>query len=240
MHNSSEVSVLGRRSSLCSYRGLSTSIYRTALLLPSITRRIDDFLIVKELNAQFFANMILEQHLLSAVFAPSATFETDYERLELLGEVGPILIVHNAHTMMQGDSFLKYFSSVYVFVFNPALSEGALHKARQHIISNKVLTQCGLSIGLPSYIQGKTFSCKLWQPPNFTVQDVSPQHLGGSNNVTSSSGNGGIANDTKTQPPVNDTNSSTTQLTSHSKTKHKAPDDNITQWLGDKVERVFH
>jgi endoribonuclease Dicer len=48
---------------------------------------------VKELNAQFFANMILEQHLLSAVFAPSATFETDYERLELLGEVDPILLL---------------------------------------------------------------------------------------------------------------------------------------------------
>ncbi|KAG1820277.1 uncharacterized protein BJ212DRAFT_1266415 [Suillus subaureus] len=203
---------------LCGKCTIPASIYRTALLLPSITRRIDDFLIVKELNAQFFANMILEQHLLSAVFAPSATFETDYERLELLG-----------------DSFLKYFSSVYVFVFNPALSEGALHKARQHIISNKVLTQCGLSIGLPSYIQGKTFSYKLWQPPNFTVQDVSMQHLGRSNDFTSSSGNGGMTIDTQTQAPVNDTNASTMLSTSQSKTKHKAPDDNITQWLGDKT-----
>ncbi|KAG2369893.1 hypothetical protein BDR07DRAFT_1447280 [Suillus spraguei] len=197
---------------------LSTSTYRTALLLPSITRRIDDFLVVKELNAQFFANMILEQHLLSAVFAPSATFETDYERLELLG-----------------DSFLKYFSSVYVFVFNPALSEGALHKARQHIISNKVLTQCGLSIGLPSYIQGKTFSYKLWQPPNFTVQDLASQHPGRSNDLTSSSGNGGMAIDTKAQTPVNDANASTIHSSSQSKTKYKSPDDNITQWLGDKT-----
>lgn len=202
---------------LCGKCTIPASIYRTALLLPSITRRIDDFLIVKELNAQFFANMILEQHLLSAVFAPSATFETDYERLELLG-----------------DSFLKYFSSVYVFVFNPALSEGALHKARQHIISNKVLTQCALSIGLPSYIQGKTFSYKLWQPPNFTVQDLSLQHLGRSNDLTSSSGNGGMAIDTMTQAPVNDINASM-HSTSQSKMKHKAPDDNITQWLGDKT-----
>jgi endoribonuclease Dicer len=184
--------------------------------------------------------MILEQHLLSAVFAPSATFETDYERLELLGEFYPIFTVHSAHAIMQGDSFLKYFSSVYVFVFNPALSEGALHKARQHIISNKVLTRCGLSIGLPSYIQGKTFSYKLWQPPNFTIQDVSPQLFGRSSNLTSSGGNGRIANDTKTQAPVNDTNASTVHSTPQSKTKHKATDDNITQWLGDKVEMVFH
>ncbi|KAG1753945.1 uncharacterized protein EDB91DRAFT_1287021 [Suillus paluster] len=203
---------------LCGKCTIPASIYRTALLLPSITRRIDDFLIVKELNAQFFANAILEQHLLSAVFAPSATFETDYERLELLG-----------------DSFLKYFSSVYVFVFNPALSEGALHKARQHIISNKVLTQCGLSIGLPSYIQGKTFSYKLWQPPNFTVQnvqDVSPQHPGRSNNVTPSGDN---AIDTKAQASVDDTNASIIHLTSQSKAKQKAHDDGITQWLGDKT-----
>lgn len=36
--------------------------------------------------------MILEQHLLSAIFAPSATFETDYERLELFGEIPSMLM----------------------------------------------------------------------------------------------------------------------------------------------------
>ncbi|OJA16985.1 hypothetical protein AZE42_00577 [Rhizopogon vesiculosus] len=206
---------------LCGKCAIPASIYRTVLLLPSITRRIDDFLIVKELNTQFFANMILEQHLLSAVFAPSATFETDYERLELFG-----------------DSFLKYFSSVYVFVFNPALSEGALHKARQHLISNKVLRQCGLAIGLPSYIQGKTFSYKLWQPPNFTVQNVSLQHLGRSNNVAPSSGDGEMAIDpspSKTQAPVDDTNVPAIHPASQPQPRPNTLDDNITQWLGDKT-----
>ena len=48
-------------------------------------RRIDDLLLIKELNAKFFDHMILEQHLHEAVSPPSAAIEYDYERLELLG-----------------------------------------------------------------------------------------------------------------------------------------------------------
>jgi len=143
---------------------------------------------------------------------------------------------------MQGDSFLKYFSSVYVFVFNPALSEGALHKARQHLISNKVLRQCGLAIGLPAYIQGKTFSYKLWQPPNFTVQGISLQHPERSNDVALSGGDGEVATDpspSKTQTPVDDTNAPAMPLPSRPQPRANTFDDNITQWLGDKVKRIF-
>lgn len=62
------------------------STLRTALLLPSITRRIDDLLLVKELNAKFFEHSIIEHHLHAAVSAPAAGNEFDYERLELLGK----------------------------------------------------------------------------------------------------------------------------------------------------------
>lgn len=64
---------------------LCLSTFRTALLLPSITRRIEDLLLVKELNASFFDHSISEYHLHSAISAPSASVEFDYERLELLG-----------------------------------------------------------------------------------------------------------------------------------------------------------
>ena len=62
------------------------SAYRTSLLLPSLLRRLDDLLLVKELNAKFFDHSIVESHLHAAVSSPSATVEVDYERLELLGE----------------------------------------------------------------------------------------------------------------------------------------------------------
>jgi endoribonuclease Dicer len=61
------------------------STLRTALLLPSITRRLDDVLLVKELNAKFFDHSITEQLLHAAISTPAAGMEFDYERLELLG-----------------------------------------------------------------------------------------------------------------------------------------------------------
>lgn len=68
-----------------------------------------------------------------------------------------------------GDAFLKYLSSVYVFVTNPSLSEGNLHVSRQKIISNKSLLSHASRIGMPAYIQSKVFAYKAWQPPNFRV-----------------------------------------------------------------------
>jgi endoribonuclease Dicer len=65
---------------------MSDSTLRTAFLLPSIMRRIDDLLLVKELNAKFFEHSIVEHHLHAAISAPAAGNEFDYERLELLGE----------------------------------------------------------------------------------------------------------------------------------------------------------
>jgi len=64
---------------------------------------------------------------------------------------------------------LKYLSSIYVFVMNPAQHEGALHIARQRIISNRSLLQNATRVGLPQFIQAKPFTVKPWQPPNFAV-----------------------------------------------------------------------
>jgi endoribonuclease Dicer len=54
-------------------------------------------------------------------------------------------------------------------VTNPAQTEGALHVARQRIISNKALLHNAARTGLPSFIQARPFSLRMWQPPNFTV-----------------------------------------------------------------------
>ncbi|KAF8974226.1 hypothetical protein BDZ97DRAFT_3979 [Flammula alnicola] len=137
---------------LCAKFTLSASTLWTAMLLPSIMRRINDLLLVKELDARFFDHAVREDLLHIAICAPSAGLEYDYERLELLG-----------------DAFLKYLSSIYVFVTNPSLTEGALHVARQKIISNKSLLQHSTRVGLPAYIQSKVFAYKAWQPPNFRV-----------------------------------------------------------------------
>ncbi|EGO27424.1 hypothetical protein SERLADRAFT_446652 [Serpula lacrymans var. lacrymans S7.9] len=140
---------------LCAKLTIPASTLRTALLLPSISRRIDDILIVKELNAKFFNHHITEELLLAAISTPSAGFDYDYERLEVLG-----------------DAFLKYLSSIYVFVTNPAKNEGALHVSRQQIISNKALLKTACTVGLPPFIQSRPFSYKVWQPPNFSLVSI--------------------------------------------------------------------
>ncbi|KAF8591451.1 ribonuclease III [Ramaria rubella] len=137
---------------LCCRLTIPASTLRMALLLPSITRRLEDILLVKELNAKFFDHCIMEHLLHTAVSAPSASVEFDYERLELLG-----------------DAYLKYLSSVYLFVTNPTQHEGALHIARQRIISNRSLLKNADRSGLPQYIQSKPFTSKAWQPPNFRI-----------------------------------------------------------------------
>ncbi|KAF9534830.1 hypothetical protein CPB83DRAFT_901776 [Crepidotus variabilis] len=137
---------------LCAKFTVPASTMKTAMLLPSIMRRVDDLLLVKEMNARFFDHAVRDDLLHNALCAPSAGLEYDYERLELLG-----------------DAFLKYLASVYVFVTNPSLSEGALHVARQKIISNRSLLFHAGRIGMPAYIQSKVFAYKAWQPPNFRV-----------------------------------------------------------------------
>jgi hypothetical protein len=109
-------------------------------------------LLVTELNAALFDHSIEGHHLHAAISAPSACAELDYERLELLG-----------------DAYLKYLSSIYLFVTNPAQHEGALHSARLRIISNKALFLNAESVGLAPYIQAKPLAPRQWSPPNFTV-----------------------------------------------------------------------
>ncbi|KAJ7228751.1 hypothetical protein GGX14DRAFT_346266 [Mycena pura] len=140
---------------LCLKFSIPASTFRTALLFPSISRRLDSFLLVKELNARFFNHQISENLLDMAITTPSTRMEYDYERLELLG-----------------DAFLKYLASIYVFVNEPSGKEGALHLARQHIISNQTLFSKFDSVGLPLYIQANPFGIKSWQPPNFETSET--------------------------------------------------------------------
>ncbi|KAG8808333.1 hypothetical protein FRC19_005970, partial [Serendipita sp. 401] len=69
---------------LCSKFTIPASTMRTLSLIPSIMKRVDDTLLVRELNAMYFYNEIDPSALQAAITAPSAGLETDYERLELL------------------------------------------------------------------------------------------------------------------------------------------------------------
>ncbi len=75
-----------------------------------------------------------------------------------------------------GDAYLKYLSSVYLFVTFPTQSEGALHVSRQRIISNRSLLRNSVRCGLPQYIQSKALAIKVWAPPNFHIYHPPKPH----------------------------------------------------------------
>ncbi|TDL29625.1 ribonuclease III [Rickenella mellea] len=226
---------------LCAKFTIPASTFRTALLLPSILRRLDDILLVKELNSKFFDHSILEHELHAAISAPSSAVDVDYERLELLG-----------------DAYLKYLSSIYLFVTNPSEHEGALHVSRQRIISNRSLLRNADRSGLPQFIQSKPFTTKLWAPPNFEVyrlprvvvrNDEIPKEEGeivelNAHNDTAAPFGGVTHPDSKTelhgdaqlplQPPVLNDGTSLQDKPSKASKKRSGGDDTV-QWLGDKA-----
>lgn len=91
-------------------------------------------------------------------------------------------------------------------------------------------------IGLPQYIQSKPFSHKLWYPPNFTIDPLS---LSTSADPAGSGDEIGFAADAlqgKQDPASQDEDTNACNV---SKKKKKLRDENVTQWLGDKVPEGY-
>ncbi|KAF9820990.1 hypothetical protein IEO21_00967 [Rhodonia placenta] len=186
---------------------IPASVFRTILLVPSILKRIDDQLLVKELNMLFFRRTIQESALLTALTPPSASVQFDYERLELFG-----------------DALLKYVASIYCFVTMPGVRENALHVARQDIISNKALLAGAVRAGLPPYIQSKPFVIKTWQPTPMAAADA----VAGATSRTETQVGASI------QQNVPGGESSQASKVKRGK-KQRQQDEQDTQWLGDKT-----
>lgn len=89
-------------------------------------------------------------------------------------------------------------------------------------------------IGLPQYVQSKAFSHKLWNPPNFTVDPLSLS------TVADPAGSGDEIDVTVDvlqgkQDSVSQDEDKNASNVSKKKKKKKLRDENVTQWLGDKV-----
>lgn len=147
-----------------------------------------------------------------------------------------------------GDAYLKYLSSIYLFVTNPNQHEGILHIARQKIISNRALLVNADKSGLPQYIQSKVFMPKLWVPQGFKVNRPPIKST-----VKAEGGDGDVkmkiepvepdkipspsedeANDDKLAVAIKDKKPKTAILDAQSAQK-KAWYDDDHLWLGDKV-----
>ncbi|KAJ8501426.1 hypothetical protein ONZ51_g579 [Trametes cubensis] len=197
---------------------IPASTFRTLWLIPSIMTRIDSYLLVKELDAKLFHLSIHEQQLLVALSTRAAWTESNYERLEFLG-----------------DAFLKVIASNFLYVTMPNAGEGALHNARQSIIGNKILHDCAMRVGICPYIQHKRFVPKLWQPPHTPgAPSTGAQSQQQDQSHTAGKGGDDVDEDVEMADAESSEGNGAKGKQKRSK-KQRQMDGQNTLWMGDKI-----
>ncbi|RUS20581.1 putative dicer-like protein [Endogone sp. FLAS-F59071] len=135
----------------CQKLSISASVFRSALLLPSLLMRMDAYLGVQEFRAAH--GLHIDDHwLLEAFTTPSAHMEKNYERLETLG-----------------DSILKLIVTIHVYIRFPGKHEGQLHSKRARVVCNRALYKSAVDLHLFERILSKPFIRRSWRPPRFTT-----------------------------------------------------------------------
>ncbi|KFY33349.1 hypothetical protein V494_07693 [Pseudogymnoascus sp. VKM F-4513 (FW-928)] len=121
-----------------------------SLLIPSILHRLWRKALVLELHSTVFENQgfLNLDYLITATNAPSANEDSNYQRLEFIG-----------------DSVLKYLVCLNLYANNPSWPEGYLSRAKDQDVSNSRLSRAALTVGLDRYIVTKTFTARKWSPP---------------------------------------------------------------------------
>ncbi|KAG0272365.1 Dicer-like protein 1 [Linnemannia exigua] len=133
---------------------IKADVLRMAQLIPSILFSLDQTLLVYEARDLIGLGQIQMDYLQEAFTTSSSNRDFQYERLELLG-----------------DSFLKFSSTIRLYIVNPAKDEGQLHASRIRIISNRALLSHATHLELYKYISSTPFHRKSWRPPYFTVDN---------------------------------------------------------------------
>ncbi|KAK3835580.1 MAG: hypothetical protein J3R72DRAFT_403631 [Linnemannia gamsii] len=133
---------------------VKADVLRMAQLIPSILFSLDQTMLVYEAREKIGLGQIQMDYLQEAFTTSSSNRDFQYERLELLG-----------------DSFLKFSSTIRLYIVNPSKDEGQLHASRIRIISNKALLGHATHLELYKYISSTPFHRKSWRPPYFTVDN---------------------------------------------------------------------
>ncbi|KAF9961709.1 Dicer-like protein 1 [Mortierella alpina] len=131
---------------------IQSDILRMAQLIPSVLYNLDSALLVHDVREIIGLQDTHLDYLQVAFTSSSANRDHHYERLELLG-----------------DSFLKFSSTIRLYIVNPAKDEGQLHGARIRIISNRALLRSATHLQLYKYVSSTPFHRKSWRPTRFIV-----------------------------------------------------------------------
>ena len=133
----------------CVVDELPASYARFATFVPSIIHRVGRRIIVNSLCSSILdpVNFVDTELVLTAISAPGALENSNYQRLEFLG-----------------DAFLKYYTAVSLTADHPTYHEGYLAHLKDRIVSNKALAVAATEVGLDRYILRKSFRSSKWRP----------------------------------------------------------------------------
>jgi dsRNA-specific ribonuclease len=133
----------------CIFDKLPLGTLQFALLIPSIIYRLGGYIV-----ADLLCNTILKDVgfrdrslVVTAISASSTAQETNYQRLEFLG-----------------DSILKTCTSLQVLGDNPLWHEGYLSAKKDRIVANSRLARAALHVGLDKFILTTGFASRKWRP----------------------------------------------------------------------------
>ncbi|TPX66353.1 hypothetical protein SpCBS45565_g04508 [Spizellomyces sp. 'palustris'] len=130
----------------CQIYPITQNTIKAAVILPSILYYVELACRTNELQQTLGLPAALPQ-LITALSAPSATLQTNYERYETLG-----------------DAFLKLATTLHIYVLYPHRGEGVMTMMTHSLLSNYKLFIRGWKHGIPGYIIGRKLSRTEWAP----------------------------------------------------------------------------
>ena len=119
------------------------------LFIPCLLYWIELELIVENLRSSLFQSLpdIDARLVREAILASSASLDTNYQRLEFLG-----------------DSILKFTTSFMLMISHLHRPEHILSQMKDHIVSNARLCRAAVDTGLDKYIVTRPFVSRKWRP----------------------------------------------------------------------------
>ena len=135
--------------SRCIVDDLPFKYVQFALLIPSIMRRFEVYLVADRLSTSILKDVGITDLsvIVAAISASSANEDKNYQRLEFLG-----------------DSILKLCTSVQLMAEYPLWHEGYLSAKKDRLVANSRLARAAVETGLDRYIITTPFTGHKWRP----------------------------------------------------------------------------
>jgi dsRNA-specific ribonuclease len=154
----------------CVIDSMTFQLVQLGRLLPSIMHYISTYLIAMHLSKTIlspisFPDLTL---VLTAITASSASRQTNYQRLEFLG-----------------DSILKTCTSLQLLALYPNWHEGYLSFKKDRLVANSRLARAAIECGLDKYVSTKPFTGRKWRPLYISNILAAADQEGAKRNVSS-------------------------------------------------------